>query len=120
MLLALAAVTLLAAGCSRSDEGAGGLSLPPTTAMPRPASHGLAVDPYVRVHEEPDPSSPVVVILRQGDIFSVQDDRPTALENRWIKARFQDRTGYALSSQVRLFASRAQALNATVTMDSNQ
>lgn len=113
VVLALGIVlVVLPGGCKGKTDEPVVLELPNTPAIPRPASHGVAIEPYVRVHQDQSVESVVVAVLRKGEIFEVSDVHLQPMVEKWISAQTDDATGWILAEQVRLFSSRAQAVNA--------
>jgi hypothetical protein len=103
-----------------SDEQLGSLDPPATPVLSVRARWAVISDPYVRLFEASEVSSPVRFHLREDTVVEIlsKTNYQVELHGRrdfWYQVRAGDRSGWVFGSEVELYESEERARNAAET-----
>ena len=90
------------------------LTLPETPVLSGLHQVALVYSPYVRFFDRPSFDAQVNSHGREGDIVSVVG---VTSDQTWLELSGPERHGWVFHEYVRLYASRAQAINALSTLE---
>lgn len=100
---------VLSVGLAACRESPPQINLPQTPVMRSEERHVVVLAEIARLHEGPDSFSPVVGHGRAGDVMAVVGDHPAGT---WLAIEGPFAAGWVIHSDVAVYRSRRQALNA--------
>lgn len=107
----VAILTAVLAGCGDSVEIP---ELPESPVLLAEDTHGLIMEPYVRLHDRPDVAAAVIGHGRAGDVLRVIG---RTADHRWFELEAPDRYGWVRRDYIRVFDSRSQAINGRALLE---